>query len=70
MDAGHKAGIWVGLCGEMAADPALAVLLIGLGVDELSVSSVAVRLRTSMSRKAIRGEEKSNETVRSFQKSG
>ena len=36
--AGHGAGIWVGLCGEMAGDPRIAVLLVGLGVDELSVS--------------------------------
>jgi phosphotransferase system enzyme I (PtsI) len=42
IDAAHKAGIWVGLCGEMGADPAMAVLLIGLGIDELSMSGVAV----------------------------
>lgn len=36
--AGHGAGIWVGLCGEMAGDPRVAVLLVGLGLDELSVS--------------------------------
>ena len=35
---GHHAGLWVGVCGEMAGDPRAAVLLIGLGVDELSVS--------------------------------
>jgi phosphotransferase system enzyme I (PtsI) len=35
---GHAAGIWVGVCGEMAGDPRIAVLLVGLGVDELSVS--------------------------------
>ena len=39
VDAGHGAGRWVGLCGEMAGDPMIAVLLMGLGVDELSVSS-------------------------------
>ncbi len=34
----HAAGRWVGVCGEMAGDPHTAVLLVGLGVDELSVS--------------------------------
>ena len=42
VDAAHKAGIWVGVCGEMAGDPAFAVLLLGLGVDELSMSAVAI----------------------------
>ena len=37
--AGHGAKRWVGVCGEMAGDPLIAVLLTGLGVDELSVSS-------------------------------
>jgi len=36
--AGQKAKRWVGVCGEMAGDPTIAVLLVGLGVDELSVS--------------------------------
>jgi phosphotransferase system enzyme I (PtsI) len=36
--AGHEAHRWVGLCGEMAGDPRVAVLLLGMGVDELSVS--------------------------------
>lgn len=36
--AGHAAGRWVGVCGEMAGDPHIAVLLIGLDVDELSVA--------------------------------
>ena len=37
--AGHAAGRWVGVCGEMAGDPMTAVLLVGMGVDELSVTS-------------------------------
>ena len=38
VEAGHAAGRWVGVCGEMAGDPRNAVLLVGLGVDELSVA--------------------------------
>ena len=37
-DAAHRAGIWCGVCGEMAGDPALTPLLLGLGIDELSVA--------------------------------
>jgi len=38
VQAAHTAGRWVGVCGEMAGDPHTAALLVGLGVDELSVS--------------------------------
>ena len=37
---GHDA--WVGMCGEMAGDPDLTELLVGLGLDELSMSAVTV----------------------------
>lgn len=37
VEAAHKHNIWVGMCGEMAGDPLATVLLVGLGLDELSV---------------------------------
>jgi len=39
VEQAKKAGRWVGVCGEMAGEPSTAVLLLGLGVDELSMSS-------------------------------
>jgi phosphotransferase system enzyme I (PtsI) len=44
IDAAHAHGIWAGLCGEMAADPLMTGLLLGMGVDELSVTPRAVPL--------------------------
>jgi phosphotransferase system enzyme I (PtsI) len=37
IDAGHRKHVWVGMCGEMAADPMATILLVGMGIDELSV---------------------------------
>ncbi|MGB2988646.1 MAG: phosphoenolpyruvate--protein phosphotransferase, partial [Candidatus Zixiibacteriota bacterium] len=42
IDAAHRNGIWVGLCGEMAANPLATMLLVGMGVDELSTSAMAI----------------------------
>jgi phosphotransferase system enzyme I (PtsI) len=44
VEAGHRHGIWTGVCGETAGNPVLAPLLVGLGVDELSASPGAVPL--------------------------
>ena len=41
-DAAHANSLWVGVCGEMAADVALIPLLLGLGMDELSVGATSV----------------------------
>ena len=41
-DAAHASKIWVGVCGEMARDVALIPILLGLGMDELSVGARSV----------------------------
>jgi phosphoenolpyruvate-protein phosphotransferase (PTS system enzyme I) len=46
VDAAHRNNLWVGICGEMAGDPSLVPLLVGLGVDELSAAvSVVPRVK-------------------------
>ncbi|HID50781.1 MAG TPA: phosphoenolpyruvate--protein phosphotransferase [Anaerolineae bacterium] len=40
--AAHEAGIWVGMCGELAGNALAAPLLLGLGLDELSMASPAI----------------------------
>lgn len=42
VDAGHQKGVWVGMCGEMAGDPLTTLVLLGLGLDELSVSPLVL----------------------------
>lgn len=42
VEAAHRNGIWAGVCGEMAGDPTLVPLLVGLEVDELSAAPASV----------------------------
>jgi phosphotransferase system enzyme I (PtsI) len=42
VDNGHSNGIPVGMCGEMAGDPYAAVILLGLGLDEYSMSAIGI----------------------------
>lgn len=38
----YKAGIWIGICGELGADAELTETFLSMGIDELSVSSSSV----------------------------
>lgn len=42
VDNGHERKIWVGSCGEMSGVPAIAVVLVGLEIDELSTSPLVL----------------------------
>ena len=42
VQSGHQAGIPVAICGEMAAEPAYAIVLLGLGLDELSMNPISI----------------------------
>ena len=41
-ETAHKAGIWIGICGELGADAELTETFLSMGIDELSVSPSAV----------------------------
>lgn len=42
IDNAHKAGIWVGMCGEAAGDPKLIPIFLGMGLDEFSMNSPTI----------------------------
>ena len=42
IENGHKEGIWVGMCGEAAGDEKLIPILLGMGLDEFSMSSSSI----------------------------
>ena len=42
IDASHKEGKWTGMCGEMAGDQTAVPLLLGLGLDEYSMSATSI----------------------------
>ena len=58
VEAGHRHGCWVGICGELGADPTLTGIFLRMGLDELSVSPSAVLPL----RKLIRGMDLSKGT--------
>lgn len=58
VDAGHEAGIPVSMCGEMAGEPFYSYVLLGLGLDELSMNSTAIPRVKRILRKAVAYEAK------------
>lgn len=56
IDAAHREGKWAGMCGEMAGDPVAVPLLVGLGLDEFSMSATSI-LKTRSLVKSLRYEE-------------
>lgn len=51
VDAAHKEGKWAGMCGEMAGDEVAIPILIGLGLDEFSMSATSILKARSLIRK-------------------
>ncbi len=48
IQAAHEAGRWVGLCGELAGQPEAIPVLLGLGLDEFSMSAVSIPAAKAM----------------------
>ncbi|CDH04418.1 phosphoenolpyruvate-protein phosphotransferase PtsI [Xenorhabdus bovienii] len=42
IDASHAEGKWTGMCGELAGDERAALLLLGMGLDEFSMSAISI----------------------------
>ncbi|MGJ9383011.1 phosphoenolpyruvate--protein phosphotransferase [Salipaludibacillus sp. CF4.18] len=59
IDASHAEGKWTGMCGEMAGDEVAIPLLLGLGLDEFSMSATSVLPARSQLRKISKEEAES-----------
>lgn len=51
IDAAHKEGKWAGMCGEAAGDPVMVPILLGMGLDEYSMSASSVLKVRSLMKK-------------------
>jgi phosphoenolpyruvate-protein kinase (PTS system EI component) len=54
--AAHDRGKWVGLCGELAAEPLAIPILLGLGLDEFSMNPPAIPVAKQIIRQLTVGE--------------
>jgi phosphotransferase system enzyme I (PtsI) len=67
IEVGHEHGLWTGVCGEMGGNPLLVPLLIGLGIDELSLNAPGVPLVKEVIRnlRFAEAEELAHQALRS-----
>jgi phosphotransferase system enzyme I (PtsI) len=56
IDAAHKEGKWAGMCGEMAGDETAIPILLGLGLDEFSMSATSILKARSQIRRLNKAE--------------
>jgi phosphotransferase system enzyme I (PtsI) len=56
VDTAHEAGIEVGICGEMAADPLYTLIFLGLGLDDLSMNPLAIPRVKKILRRSTQSE--------------
>lgn len=64
IDASHKEGKWTGMCGEMAGDEIAIPILLGMGLDEFSMSASSILKARSQISKLSRAEMESHiETI-------
>lgn len=67
VDAGHKAGIKVAMCGEMAGDPVCTMILLGLELDGLSMNPLAIpRVKKIISNSTLKESKELLEKVMTF----
>ncbi|HZG61307.1 MAG TPA: phosphoenolpyruvate--protein phosphotransferase [Anoxybacillus sp.] len=64
IDAAHKEGKWAGMCGEMAGDAIAIPILLGLGLDEFSMSATSIlRARSQMKKLSKEEAARFKETI-------
>ncbi len=56
IDSAHNEGKWVGMCGEMAGEPLAGPLLLGLGLDEFSMSATSILAQRKLIRSLSKAE--------------